>query len=363
MSEAINNDNHYEFSFKEVKENLYDFKNYFKNMWWKIFISGLIGGTIGLVYASRQPIFYTAKNSFIVEEGKANTGVNSLSSLAGQFGLDLGTNSGGGFISGDNIVYYFKSESLTREVLLSWWDSSKNKLFIERYLDAYKINGEWKDEKELRNINFKQAKERNFFSRKEDSVIQIISLKIINEEIKINRLDKKASILELSVKMENEELAKKYCDQLLKVAIDNYILLKTERQLRTVNKLQHRADSILELLNTKTKASAILQTSSIISDQNPVFKTPNIFDYERNNRDKIMLSGMYAEIVKNLELAKFTLSQETPVIQVLDKSLYPLLKNKTSKIKYTLFLMLLFSIISILFFVLERKLNDIKRYE
>ncbi|MGC8025682.1 hypothetical protein ACP3WI_25235, partial [Salmonella enterica] len=48
--------------------------------------------------------------------------------------------------------------------------------------------------------------------------------------------------------------------------------------------------------------------------------------------DKTMLSTVYAEVVKNLELAKFTLSQETPVIQIVDNSLFPLIRNKVSKI-------------------------------
>ncbi|MFZ9695960.1 MAG: lipopolysaccharide biosynthesis protein, partial [Chitinophagaceae bacterium] len=36
---------------------------------------------------------------------------------------------------------------------------------------------------------------------------------------------------------------------------------------------------------------------------------------------------------KNLELAKFTLQQETPVIQVVDRSYLPLQKEKESKLK------------------------------
>jgi uncharacterized protein involved in exopolysaccharide biosynthesis len=46
-----------------------------------------------------------------------------------------------------------------------------------------------------------------------------------------------------------------------------------------------------------------------------------------------MLATIFGEVVKNLELAKFTLSQETPVIQIVDKSYLPLKKEQESKLK------------------------------
>jgi hypothetical protein len=50
-----------------------------------------------------------------------------LASLAGQFGVDVGGASGSAVVlSGDNILLYFKSESLAREVLLSKYDSTGN---------------------------------------------------------------------------------------------------------------------------------------------------------------------------------------------------------------------------------------------
>jgi uncharacterized protein involved in exopolysaccharide biosynthesis len=45
-----------------------------------------------------------------------------------------------------------------------------------------------------------------------------------------------------------------------------------------------------------------------------------------------MLATIFAEVVKNLELAKFTLSQETPVIQIVDNSYFPLRKESESKL-------------------------------
>jgi uncharacterized protein involved in exopolysaccharide biosynthesis len=49
-----------------------------------------------------------------------------------------------------------------------------------------------------------------------------------------------------------------------------------------------------------------------------------------------MQSTVYAEIVKNLELSKTALAQESPTVQLLDTPEFPLKKNKLSKFKYAL---------------------------
>ncbi len=47
-----------------------------------------------------------------------------------------------------------------------------------------------------------------------------------------------------------------------------------------------------------------------------------------------MLATIYAEVVKNLEIQKASLTQETPVIQVVDEIQTPLKKNKKSKLQF-----------------------------
>ena len=99
-----------EISLKEIIQKLGDWYRYLKTQWWKIAIAGMIGGAIGFVYAWMQPVSYTAKTTFVVEDLKSGMGnLGSLASLAGQFGVDVG-GGGGGLIAGDNVLLYFKSE-------------------------------------------------------------------------------------------------------------------------------------------------------------------------------------------------------------------------------------------------------------
>jgi len=41
---------------------------------------------------------------------------------------------------------------------------------------------------------------------------------------------------------------------------------------------------------------------------------------------------MYGEVIKNLELSKISMAQETPVIQIVDKPILPLEKKRFGKL-------------------------------
>lgn len=338
-----------EISLKELILKIGEWYHYLKTQWWKIAIVGILGGVIGFVYAWMQPITYTAKTTFVVEDAKSSGGgLSGLASLAGQFGVDFGSSAGGGLIAGDNILLYFKSESLAREVLLSPWDSVSRISLADKYIETHGLKKSWGKNDKIGVISFPLDKKNQTYSRLQDSLLQvIINDHILKKQFAIAKVDKKAGFIELSITMENEQLAKKYGDELVAIAVKRYIDLKTSRQQKTVDKLQARADSIGNLLNKKTATSASLQTSSATMDVNPLYKTNTIVATELTTRDKTMLATVYAEVVKNLELAKFTLSQETPVIQIVDESNLPLQKNKENKILTTILVAFLFSFLLI----------------
>ena len=90
-------------------------------------------------------------------------------------------------------------------------------------------------------------------------------------------------------------------------------------------------------------------------DANPAMRTAPIAS-EISTREKSMAATIFAEVVKNLEISKTILSQETPVIQIVDQSTLPLKKVRTGKLNsliiggflsvflYSIFLLVLRSI-------------------
>lgn len=346
-----------EISLKELIQKLGEWFAYLKTQWWKIAIAGIIGGALGFLYAWMQPITYTAKTTFVVEDAKSGPSLGGLASLAGQFGVDVGGGGGGGLIAGDNILLYFKSESLAREVLLSPWDSLGRKCFADAYVEAYELNKIWQDNPSIGKVSFsiKNGPIQNV--RIQDSLLQEIIRSISKNKFSIGRVDKKAGFLEVSVTSISEDWAKRFCDKIVEVAVKRYLSLKTERQQKTVDKLQARVDSIGSLLNLKTTASASLQTALSTMDVNPLYRTGTAVASELSSRDKTMLAAVYGEVVKNLELAKFTLSQETPVIQVVDSSIFPLVKNKKSRLSMAIQLSVIFSFVYLFVIVLKKYIS------
>lgn len=330
---TINQQSSDEISLKELIQKLGDWYRYLKTQWWKIAIAGIIGGAIGFVYAWMQPITYTAKTTFVVEDAKSGGGISGLASLAGQFGVDVGSGGGGGLIAGDNILLYFKSESLAREVLLSPWDSTGKQSLADRYIETHGLQEKWAKNERIGKVGFPIEQPAIKYSRLQDSLLQvIINGYILVRHCSINKIDKKAGFIQLAITMEDETLAKVYCDRLVDIAVKRYVALKTERQQKTVNKLQARVDSLSNLLSRKTSASAALQTATATMDVNPLYRTYTTVATELTTRDKTMLATVYGEVVKNLEFAKFTLSQETPIIQIVDNSTFPLSKQKSSRL-------------------------------
>lgn len=325
--------------------------------WIGIFVISILGGCAGFIYAWRTPINYTATTSFIVEEKSSGNTLSGLASLAGQFGVDVGSSTGGGLMSGDNILLFFKSTSLAREVLLSNYDTSSKQSLADIYADKYDLKKNW-EKSGIKEIRFPVINGQNGYSRIQDSLIQIIIQDIHKNNFTVSRVDKKAGFIEVKTTMLSDMLAKLYCERIVDKAVERYISVKIQRQKSTVEKLQSRVDSVARLLNQKTISSASLQTSATTMDINPLFKANSIVATENTIRDKTMLSTIFASATQNLELAKFTLSQETPVIQIVDSPSFPLKMIKKSKLVGAIAMSIIFGIVYIIYLLVRRVIKN-----
>ena len=316
-----------EISLKELFQKVKSIWKILLSKWLVISLAGLLGALLGLGYALKQPVKYTAKLSFVVEDGKSGGG--GLASLAGQFGFDLGGVGGGGVFSGDNILLFLKSEGLIRETLLTFYDSNGKITLADQYAESEKLKTGWVRNDKVGSIDFSKYAEGRM-PRKEDSLIQSIVSAIVKTDLTVGKPDKKASFVEVKAMTRDELLSSLFAERLVKIATDRYVESKTKTKAANVEKLQLKADSLAALLNNKTYAAAASQQSLV--DANPALRTAPIAS-EISSREKTMAATIFAEVVKNLELSKTILNQETPVIQLVDQSTLPLPKEKTSKLK------------------------------
>src|SRR5437868_727310 len=108
------NEVQHEITAKELVQKLRGVINYLLTKWIWIGVAGIIGATIGLIYAWNYKPKYTASLSFILS---GNTDANSgLLGLASQFGLNMGS-SGGNTFSSDNIIPLMTSRNIVQKAL------------------------------------------------------------------------------------------------------------------------------------------------------------------------------------------------------------------------------------------------------
>jgi hypothetical protein len=294
--------------------------------WRILFICAMAGALLGVGYALLRPVSYTARISFVVEESKLGSGGGLASALSGSLGIDIGSLAGGasnGVLSGDNVLELLKSHSLIRKTLFTVYDSSGKNL-ADKYAETYHWKEKWANSHKVgRMISFRPIQGR--LGRTEDSLLQVIIKKIIENDLSISKPDRKLGFFELIVSMRDEQLSLLFCERLLKTTTDFYIDTKTRRQVTNAKRLQAKADSLSGALNRKTYSAA--DANRLLLDANPVYSSPEV-SAEISSRDKIMQGTIYAEIVKNLEISKTALIQETPTVQIVDDPEIPLRDDK-----------------------------------
>lgn len=300
----------------------------------------VVGAALGVFLAWYWPVTYTSRVTFVVDDTKAGGG-SMLSALAGQFGLDMGSLSTGGVLAGDNVMQLLKSQTLIKQTLLTPYDEKvPDYTLADKYAEVNKLKKAWtKYTKDGVLVNF--PVDRTRYSRLQDSLLQDIAIKISEGNFSIGKPDKKLTFFEASATMRDEKLSQLFCTRLINTSTEYYVQTKTKKLRTNVDRLQRRADSLNRILNRKTYSASA--ANQILLDANPAYPTTNV-NAELLGRDKMVLSTIYSEVVKNLEASKTMLMQETPTIQIVDVSEYPLKKNRlkylrTSVIAAALFMM------------------------
>lgn len=311
-----------EISLKELIQKIRELFHYFWGFRLWILMVGLTGGGLGFAYAHFfKEVQYTSKLTFAIEEKGGGGG--SLLGLASQFGVDLG-GGGGGLFTSSNLLILLKSNRIIQGALLKSTELKEGSLInlylITHYKEALK-QGKIK--------TFPVDIKKQDFSRKQDSLVAIIST-TLQKSLVIALRDKKASLIDVSITDPNEIFAFLFNQYLIQEATDLYIELKVGKMRRSVNILQSRVDSVQRIMDGTMRSAAVTmdQSLGLVSNLPRVQST-------KKQMEAQMLGTMFSELTRNLELTKFTLEREEPVIQIVDAPVMPLLKEGKGRVKFT----------------------------
>jgi len=148
--------------------------------------------------------------------------------------------------------------------------------------------------------------------------------------LSVAQKDKKISIINIDVASENELFSKYFCEALAKEVSDFYIDTKSKKSRQNMLILERQTDSIRRELNGAITGVAVANDNTFgLNPAMNVRRAPSA----RRQVDVQANTAILTELVKQTELAKVTLRKETPLIQVIDRPILPLPKEKFGKAK------------------------------
>jgi uncharacterized protein involved in exopolysaccharide biosynthesis len=319
-----------EISLKELILKLKDWYRFLLTKWLVIIVAGIIGGTIGMGYAFTQKVIYTASLSFALEDEKqSGGGLGGALGLASSLGIDLGESAGGAF-SGANLIELMKSRNIVEKALLNPITvNGKTQSIAQYFIVENSLNKSWAQKPELKNIIFSIDPVRSKYSREQDSILGNLYSSVL-AMLTVGQKDKKVSIISIDVKSTDEVFSKAFTESIAQEVSSYYIEIKSKKARQNMEILQRQTDSIrTELDGAITGVAAAADNTFGLNPAMMVRKTPGT----RRQVDVQANTAILTQLVTNLEMAKVSLRKETPLIQVIDKPILPLKKEKVGKLK------------------------------
>ena len=328
---------------------------YVKSRWPVILICAVLGAILGFAYSRFKTPVYTASSTFVLEEPGHGGGLGQISGLASLAGIDIGAGGGGGIFEGDNILELYKSRLMVEKTLLSPVEiNGKNQLLIDRYIAFNNLLKKWKENDNISNISFTQ--DAAHFNRTQDSIITDIVDDFNKKVLIVTKIDKKLSIIKVDVATKDEIFSKAFNTKLVETVNEFYTQTKTKKSVQNVQILQHQADSVKRVLGYSI--SGVASAIDAAPNANPAMISLRV-PSQKKQVDVQASGAIYTEIVKNLEVAKISLRQETPLIQLIDEPVLPLPVTKLGAAKAMIIGFLLGSVVMICWLVFRKSFQKI----
>lgn len=295
---------------------------------WKTILScGLIFLFLGAFLFVGSPKSYTAKLSFMlnVDERGINSG---LAALLGQYALGLSA----GESNPEKILELSRSRTIAE---LALFDTivlnGKTENLANHFIEAFESIGAWdgsgflslsKDSLSLEGFRFKKT-DPSQFNALENKALKRVHAMLTGEEgfdaiLKTDYNDV-SGIMSLSVSCPNENLAIRTSEMLFEALSFYYIEKSTEKQQYEYDILKEKYDSINNVLSdVQFRLAAFEDTNKAL------YRKQDMLLKDRLEIDEQKLLYMLGKAEEQVQLAKITLDNKTPYVQLIDKPIGPL---------------------------------------
>ena len=335
-----------------IIKSIKDFITFSLKKWVVISLILIVAAILGATIIWLQKPKYSAYLTFALEE--TSNDVGGYANLAAQLGFNIGGGSSSGVFKGDNLLELMKSKYILQKTLLSEENiNGKKELLINYYLKMTKKGDEYVKKGLLPQYYYTLDKSK--FTPNQDSILNYIQKDIAEKLLNIDRVDKKLSIISVSVNSFDQYFAIAFCQRLVKNLTSFYVETVTKKQLYNVNVLQKQADSLKSLMFGSMTEAAFSTDLNI----NPLRQAQRV-PAQRKQLDVQVYSMAYGEVLKNLEVSRITLQRETPLIQIIDEPSFPLENMKKGRLYGAIIGLIIASFILFPILILVFKLNNHK---
>ena len=283
-----------------------------------VIITSILLSLVLLFNFIKSPVHY-ARTSFVLDSESSSNSIGDIASLASLAGINASS-----FIDAsslfqiDNIQELYRSNSMIKQTLLTDSDfGNERSLLINRLASNEKIDKKW----DKLNVDFSSYNSKSNNLRVHDSILNEV-VKIIKEKyLLVDKPSRKTTILEIGFDHKDELFAKSFNENLVSIVNDFYFKTKTQKTGENLKILERQADSVKKVLDKSILFLA--EKDQSIPNPNPLTKV-SLVPYQKALVDVQANGAIYQQIVTQLELAKVTHRNNTPLIQIIDKPVLPL---------------------------------------
>ena len=345
----LNNEQLDDFSLKALLDNIKNWSSFMINKSKEVVKFSFLFLLLLLTYNYiKSPIHY-AKTTFVLDSQSSSSSIGDVASLASLAGINASSFiDASGLFQIDNIQELYKSNSMIIETLLSKSNSkSDNKVLINHFGETEKIDKKWKKLA----VNFDEYIVFKNNQRLHDSILMEAAEIIKDKYLIVDKPSRKTTILEIGFDHKDELLAKNFNENLVSIVNDFYFKTKTQKSGKNLEILQRQRDSVKKVLDRSVLDLA--NEDQRVPNPNPLAKT-NLVPYQKALIEVQSNGAIYQQVVTQLELAKVTHRNNTPLIQIIDKPTLPLQNSRLKFFECLIYGLFGGLLITILYFSLLR---------
>lgn len=275
-------------------------------------------------YSNHLPV-YNAQVTFSIDEDEGGSS-SGLTGMLSQMGLGVRPTR----YNFDKILELSKSRRVVQETMFSRITVDGKEDFLANHIIRIYGIGANTDE-DSGEVMFFTHDSLPSFSREENELLKSVYGLIIgppkNPELALLTAgyNEDSNIMSLNTSTKDETLSIELAQRIFSSLSNYYVNRAIEKAHRTYKIVSMKRDSVLGVLRSSEYQLANFEDRN----RGLIMRTDQVTKL-RLQREITALAAMYAEVLKNTEVADFSLRSKTPFIQVIDMPIPPISPSKAS---------------------------------